>query len=111
MNLTNKLNRRVNVLKYSSNKNKYGETTYEYILLKKIFAQVLPLKNGIRDINNESLEEISQYKFIVRKQSIKDIDSKCILELENVQYIIDYWNLDFKSNEYIEIFATKKVKL
>ncbi|WP_156299006.1 phage head completion protein [Streptobacillus canis] len=110
MNLTNKLNRKVQVLKYTKIKNSLGESTYEYIPFKKVYAQVMPLKNSLNDLNKESEEENSQYKFIIRKQSFKGLDVKCILELEGVKYSIDYWNLDFKSNEYIEIFATKKVK-
>lgn len=110
MNMTNKLNRKIEILKYTSIYNNLREVTYDYMYLKKIYAQVLPLKNMIRDINNESEEELSQYKFIIRKKSFKGIDSKCIIQLNQQKYIIDYWNLDFKNNEYIEIFATKKVK-
>lgn len=110
MNITNKLNRKINILKYAKVKNELGHTTYEYLPFKKIYSQILPIKNRINDLNGESEEEISQYKFIIRKPSIKGIDVKCVIELEGTRYSIDYWNVDFKNNEYVEMYATKKVK-
>lgn len=110
MNLTNKLNRKITIYNYEKVKNELGEFTYSFIPLKTIFSQVLPLKNSLQDINEESISEISQYKFIIRKQSLKGLKITSIIEFDNDKYNIDYWNLDFKTNEFVEIFATKKRK-
>lgn len=106
MNITNKLNRKVGLYNYKLDKNELGELTYCYSLLKYVYSQVLPISNKINDVNREAEKIDSQYKFVIRKKSFSGITVNTRIKFEEKEFKIDYWNTDYKNNEYIEIFAT-----
>lgn len=105
--ITNLLNRSITILKLSEIENELGEITYKYSEYKKIYSKIIPINSRIKDINEENEILVSQYKFIIRKQSLREIDLKMKIKFENQEYNIDYWDLDFKSNEYLEIYTTR----
>ena len=106
MNITNRLNRKIELYNYTNITNLVGELSYSYTLFKSIYAQVLPISNKINDLNLESEKIDSQYKFVIRKKSFNGITVNTRIRFEDKEFKIDYWNIDYKNNEYIEIFAT-----
>lgn len=111
MNITNKLNRKITILEYNNKENEFGEVSYGYQPLKTIYSQIIPIKNTSNDLSEQSEQIKAQYKFVIRKKSLSNILLTMRIMFESQEFSIDYYNVDYRDNEYIEIFATKVVQL
>ena len=73
--------------------------------------QIIPIKNTPNDLSEQSEQVKAQYKFVIRKKSLSNILLTMRIMFESQEFSIDYYNVDYRDNEYIEIFATKVVQL
>lgn len=105
MNITNKLKRKIDIYKASFIEDSLGAMSKQYTKYKSIYSQVLPITNKIVDQNKENEILDSSYKFIIRKKSLPDISQDMLINFNAMMYSIDYYNIDFKNNEYVEIFS------
>lgn len=105
MNLTNKLTRQIDVYKASLIEDSIGAVSKEYTKYKTIYSQIVPITKKINNQNQENEILESAYKFIIRKKSLLDINTDMIIKFDNKIYSVDYYNIDFKNNEYMEIYS------
>lgn len=102
--MINRLTQRAKVLKKSITKNEIGELLYKYIEFKDIYCQVIPLT--IKNNQNDKLEQIeANFKVITRRKTIEDLDTTIRLKIDGKTLEVLYWNIDYKRNEYVEIYC------
>lgn len=106
--LTNKLSRLAKVHIQEMGKDDLGELKNTSLtFLKKVYTQIIPLNKEKDTQNNENDIVKIKYKLIIRKKAIK-MNYDLVFEIENEFYDVDYWNIDYKNNDFIEIVVSKK---
>jgi len=73
--------------------------------IKNIYCNILP--SGASQKSNSGITQTIEHshKFKVRSKSITAIKVDMFFMFKNLKYEFIYWNPDFKSNEFIEIFT------
>lgn len=101
-----KLKNRIEIYRKEKIKGELGDD-YEPKLIKKVWAQIIPLTGSVK--NGEGETEFSELKLkvIIRKTDIKESDYICFKERK---YDIEYIIPEFTRNSYLEIRAILKVE-
>lgn len=103
-NITDKLNCRAELWGMVNIENELGETDREEAKIKDIYCNILPAKATQR--SNGITEEVNHsHKFTVRAKSLEDIKVNMFFRFKGLKYEFIYWNPDYKSNEYVDVFT------
>lgn len=108
MDLASELNRRIEVYSKQLATDLLGQEKYQYSLLKKVFAKVVPLNGSYKEIENNAETSTSTYttKFIIRTKSIPSLSNTMYFVYENQKYEIGYFIPNYKFQDTVEVFTT-----
>lgn len=110
MNLSSRLNCKINVYGKIKIENELGEGDYRYGRIKSIWAEIIPSSGNVRNgEGNTSYTDIN-YKFVIRSNSIKNITNDMYFMFKGQRYDIKYFNPNFKYRDSIEIFCSLVVE-
>lgn len=105
INLSEKLNCRIDVYAKQEIKNLLGETDYTYCRIKSIWANIKP--QGGRELDgqgNTIYAEIS-HKFIVRAKSISGLTNDMFFLFQGQKYEIKYFYPNYLLKNQVEIYC------
>lgn len=105
--MTAKLRNLVEVWKQEEYTTELEEIDSREVFLKKAYCSVRPLT--ARELVGVAGTEANshKYKFIFRKRSVPDIQKDWFFIYQGEKYDVTYFNEDFKTNEFIEVFCTR----
>ena len=105
-NITNKLNCKTELWGLVPFENELGEMDTEKGIIKPIvYCNILP-NNASQKFNSAVTEIINHsHKFTCRALSIKEPKVDMFFKFKGLKYEFIYWNPDFKTNEFLEIFT------
>lgn len=106
-NLSSKLNNRIEVWRKEKVNTSLG-VSYEEVVYKKIWANIVPLTSLLKDGQGET--EYSQNKLKITIRKIKDIKTTDLLIIENQKYEIESIIPNFNLKDRLEIRASLKVE-
>lgn len=90
--------------------NELGQTDYEYFMVKKVWANIMPSSAKVSDYIAETDRAEYSFKFVIRENSIKDLTRDMYFIYKNQRYNIDYFVPNFKNKDRIEIICKLEVK-
>lgn len=103
--LVNRLNKRVQLFGKVKEKNELGQVEYSYKLLKILWADIVPISGREADYLAETTISECRFKFILRENSIKNINRDMYFIYKNKKYYIEYFTPNFKYLDRIEVFC------
>ena len=110
MNLSSRLNCRIDVYGKVEKTNVLNEKEYDYAKLKSVWAEVLPQSGSMNNGEvNTRFADIS-HKFTIRKNAISGLDSDMYFMYQGQRYDIEYFNPNYKLGDRIEIFCNLVVE-
>lgn len=105
MSLTARLNCRVELYGKVETENEYGQKNYEYVSLKKVWAEVLPGAGTLKDGQGNTKYANISHKFIIRKSKKIVLTNDMYFIFEGQRYDIRYYNPNYKNKDRVEIFC------
>lgn len=107
-NITATLRNIVEVWKEEQKENVLGENDIQDVFIKNAYCSILPMTSRVHkdDANTEHNEHT--YKIRFRKLSIPGIEKNWYFLLGKNRYDVDYYNEDFKDNNFLEVFCIRR---
>lgn len=103
-NLSSRLNNRIEIYRRIEIKENIG-ITFQSKLLKKVWAEITPLKGKINKEEADTISSTIKFKIIIRKTDIKTSD---YIMFKGLKYEVDYIIPDYKDNSCLEIYTSIK---
>lgn len=105
-----KLRQRVEVWHRAPFVNELGENDYEYVFLKKLWAEVVPQTGSLQKQQANTVLSNVSHKIIVRYQSGKDITQNMYLMYNGHRFDIKYILNPYFKNETLELFCEEVIR-
>lgn len=105
-NLSSRLKNRIGIYKKEHVNGKLG-TTYEDVLVKKVWAEIKFQSGNIANGEGETEANNTRFKIRIRKTEIK---SDYHIKYKDLVYEIEYIYPDFKSNRFIDLLVKLKTE-
>lgn len=102
----NKLNCKIDVYGKDQIENELGETDFEYIKIKSIWANITPITGSIKNGAGSVVQVDMKYKITIRANSIKELKNDMYFMYKGQKYEIDYNIPNFKYKDSIEIYCS-----
>lgn len=110
MNLSSRLNCRIDVYGKVEIENELGELDYSYVKIDSIWAEITPGSGNVRNNEgNTNYADIS-HKVVIRANAIKNITNDMYFMFKGQRYDIKYFNPNYKYRDSIAIFCSLVVE-
>ena len=106
-NITKRLRHKVEVWKTETFINELGEDDTKGVLDKKAYCEIVPLKAAREEGQANTESNNHKFKFLFRLKSVRDIKKDWFFIYDSNKYSVDYFNKDFKDNQFLEVFTTR----
>lgn len=110
MNLSSRLNCRIDVYGKIEIENELNEVDYNYGKIKSVWAEIVPGTGSVKSSEGNTTYIDVSHKFVVRSNSIKDLANDMYLIFKGQRYDIKYFNPNYKYRDSIEIFCSLVVE-
>ncbi|MBE6043545.1 MAG: head-tail adaptor protein [Clostridium thermopalmarium] len=110
MNLSSRLNCRVDVYGKTEVENELGEVDYSYGKIKSIWAEITPGNGAIKNSKNNTIYADISHKFVIRTNAIPNLSNDMYFMYKGQRYDIKYFNPNYKYRNSIEVLCSLVVE-
>lgn len=109
-NLSKKLNNRINVYSKETDYNSIGELDYKYTFLKRIWAEIKPIRGIERTGQADMVYSEVTHKITIRSNSLNELTNDMYFIFNSQRYDVMYFMPNYKYKNYIEIFCLLRIE-
>jgi SPP1 family predicted phage head-tail adaptor len=110
MNMSSRLNCRIDVYGKVKVINNLNENEYKYDILKSVWADVIPQNGNLQSSEVNVRYANVSHKITVRKNAIPNISNDMYFVFQGQRYDIEYFNPNYKYNDRIDVFCNLVVE-
>ncbi len=106
MNLSSRLNCRIDVYGRKDFINSLGEDDYEYEKLKSVWAEITPSGGSLLSGEGNTTYADISHKFVIRSKAIPNLSNDMYFMFKQQRYNIKYFNPNYRYRDSIEVFCS-----
>lgn len=110
MNMSSRLNCRIDVYGKIKLINDLNEIEYKYDKLTSVWAEVIPQNGNLQSSEVNVRYANVSHKITIRKNSKLNISNEMYFVFQGQRYDIEYFNPNYKYNDRIEVFCNLVVE-